>query len=478
MDALRKSVEPQGERKTVKRTLRPEPWDEGAYPWSLHRVPETIRVNDVEVPHPAHTSAIFVVHGMGQPKWAQTAAALRSGFEDVEERIERWQKGHPAPPGTDEIDLSPIPTPYILDGYWGDYADLSRTFPKDWALFDEEERGYFDQVWKLRTVSKGRTYAWFLWQQLRLLHPRVLREVGPLAYLIYVPLQVVSAATLTLAFFRHPIVLTKYLGDVRLYLDPRGLVERAIVQNVEFRVGRAFLKLIGLDWDFRALPEDQRIEEAGRRIVFERVVWVAHSLGTVISYNVLASLFERAKDLEDHGDEAQRRGVRRFREALRRFVTLGSPLDKVAFLFGGRSLRRWPAGTRRSALVGGETLHDGDPPQEREWWVNFYHVLDPVSGALSSRCICGDQPPANIHIGFLRAPGFAHVAYWKDSLVLRFVLARTYGRRFLRDREYRPRSVVVLALFAVVSYVVWFVLVTGAALYVVWWLWRVATGSL
>jgi hypothetical protein len=227
--------------------------------------------------------------------------------------------------------------------------------------------------------------------------------------------------------------------------------------------------MIGLDWEFRPLSSKAYIEASGERIVFERVVWVAHSLGTVISYNVLSDLFHRAASLEQSGDADQQKGVRRFRTTLARFVTLGSPLDKVAFLFKDRSLNPWPAGPRRAFLIDGETLEKDDPPEKREWWINFYHVLDPVSGALSNPLICGEQPPSNFHIKSGVLPGAAHLAYWRDSSTLRFILGRVFGAKHLHDQEYKPWSPLTLGVLALVSYIVFAGLLVGGAYAVIRW---------
>ncbi len=177
---------------------------------------------------------------------------------------------------------------------------------------------------------------------------------------------------------------------------------------------------------------------------------------------MLSALFHKAAELQQTGDDEQKAGVSLFRHALSRFVTMGSPLDKVAFLFKKRSLVPWPDTGRRALLIDGETLASKDPA-ETEWWVNFYHVLDPVSGALDSSFICGDQPPTNIHIRSGLLPGFAHVAYWKDRTALRFILGRTYGTDYLRDKEYRPWSPAVLSALAAMAYLAWAFLLVGAA---------------
>lgn len=438
---------------------RPLAYEDQQLGWNILRVPRLLP--GTNIPHPGRTSAIFVVHGIGDQLWTATAAQLRSGFEDALFEIEKWQTEQKlrTPGGRDDV---PLPPPFIFEGYWANYEDIEATFPDDWKRFSPSDRQFFSGLWQHRVFSIGRTLRWFVGQQMRLLSPRVLREVGPFAWLLYFPLQLVSLVTLAVALIRHPKLITGFLTDVRLYLDPRGVIERAIVQKIDERVGEDFLKMIGLDWEFRPLPVGRFIEAAGERLTFDRVVWVAHSLGTVISYNVLSALFRKAREIEAGTDEEQKRGVAIFRNRLSRFVTMGSPLDKVAFLFKEKSLRPWPEGARREFLMGGETLEKEAGAEKREWWINFYHVLDPVSGALQNPLICGDQPPSNHHIRSGLIPGLAHVAYWTDRTALRFILSRTYGKNYLHDKEFRPWPPWLLTLLAVLGYVTWAAILLGA----------------
>ncbi|MEX1275887.1 MAG: hypothetical protein WEE20_08145 [Bacteroidota bacterium] len=435
---------------------RPPAFEEIVYPWHLGKVSRTIELDGARVPHPAWRNAIFVVHGMGRQLITETAASLRSGFEDSLDEILEWQ--HERGIANPLHKLGEIPPPLIAEGYWADYESLEKTFPEDWKELEGNKRGFFVALWRTRLLSPFRTFGWLVRQQLRLLNPSVIWRVHFFAWLLYIPLQVVSLATLLALLIRNPKVLSDVLADVRLYVAPKGITERAIVQRIDYRVGAEFLKLIGLGWDFRPLPKTERKKISGKEVVFERIIWVAHSLGTVISYNVLSDLFHRAKGLTKSGDKIQKQGVERFRAALRRFVTIGSPLDKIAFLFGEKALRPWPPRDRQAMVAGGETV-EGD--HVKQWWVNFWHVLDPVSGALSNSLICGDRPPMNRHIGLFRVPGLAHVAYWKDSATLRFILGRAYGRKFLEDREFRPMPAWALTMFAVVGYLVWAATIVG-----------------
>ncbi len=447
----------------------PRAYDD-CYQWNLYRVPRKIKVKGKLQEHPGRKSAIFVVHGIGDQSWTTTAASLRSGFEDAFEAIAKWQRNHPSEDNDHGLEnANGLPLPFILDGYWSNYSDLEKTFEEDWQRFGEREKTFFGHLW-IRRCSVFRTYSWFLRQQVRLLHPRLIKVVG-WYYLLYWPLQLVSLFALTLALIRSPKILTQFIADIRLYVDPKGMIERAVVQRIDYRVGEQFLRMLGLDWNFRKLDKDKLIQASGEPVAFERIVWVAHSLGTVISYNVLSDLFHRAEELAFTGDEEQKYGVEQFRTGMRRFVTLGSPLDKIAFLFGKKAIRPWPDQSRESLLYGGEELTDIESKQlanvksktqalpKEEWWVNFYSVFDPVSGSLSDDLICGQAQPINLLMSPRLSsllPGVAHVLYWSDSKrTLRYILGRCYGHYFLRDKEVEPYSRFHRFFLALGGYVFW-----------------------
>ena len=171
---------------------RPRAYLEGIYPWSIRRVPHTLQVGGEDIPHPGRTCAIFVVHGIGEQAWTETAAQLRSGFEEALTEIARWQRDNSDPEYADLTDKEKTPPPFVWEGCWANYESLEETFEQDWQHFNDRERDFFTRLWKLRTHSVWRTLRWTLGQQVRLLSFRVLREVGPFAWLIYLPLQIVS----------------------------------------------------------------------------------------------------------------------------------------------------------------------------------------------------------------------------------------------------------------------------------------------
>ena len=101
--------------------------------------------------------------------------------------------------------------------------------------------------------------------------------------------------------------------------------------------------------------------------------------------------------------------------------------------------------------------------------MNFYHVLDPISGALKHPTFCRGQPPQNYHLrsGFI--PGLAHLAYWQDATALRYILGRTYGPEYLRDQPFDPWSPAVLTALAVAAYLTWAPLLYLVAFGIVRW---------
>lgn len=126
---------------------QPRAFDD-CYYWNLSRVPKTIEINGAHLPHPARKSAIFVVHGIGDQCRTDTAATLRSGFEDAFDVIEKWQANNP---GDEEnkrpINIKELSFPFIMDGYWSNYSSLEETFKEDWKHFNERERSFSSVIY-------------------------------------------------------------------------------------------------------------------------------------------------------------------------------------------------------------------------------------------------------------------------------------------------------------------------------------------
>lgn len=439
---------------------------EDVYQWHLGMVPETVERNGKILNNPARKNAIFIVHGMGQQDWAETAASLRSGFEDVLEEINDENQDAVAP--------ASMTSPFIHEGFWANYDDLAATFQEEVKRLDDTKLKFFSLMWKKRSVSSVRTLQWLFTQQLKLINPAVIWRIHFFAWLLYIPLQIVSCFSLTVLWILKRKVVASVLGDVRLYIDPQGVIERAIVQRIDKRVGESFLRMIGLNWEFKPLKVEEMIHCDGRPVVFDRIIWVAHSLGSVVSYNVLSDIFHKADALEKSNESTkeQKTGVQKVRNSLRRFVTLGSPLDKIAFLTGREALRPWPQRDRVDLVKpSSEAREEGTGL--RDFWVNFYQVFDPVSGALQNPLICGEKPPLNFHISLFKFPGVAHLSYWKDSYTLKYILSRLYGKEFLPVERQQNLSPGTLTFLALLGYTVWGAIIAGMIVFIFCVVWPI-----
>jgi hypothetical protein len=436
-------VEQQSYKASQATYKRPRAWEK-VYQWHLGQVPDS---------DPSKESAIFVVHGMGKQSWAETSAALRAKMEDALETMllknETWEN---------------LPAPFIQEGYWADYDNLKKSFKDEWARLEDTKHSFFKELWNSRSISKFRTFAWFVGQLPRLiLDPRVVKYESIFAFLIYLLLAIAAPPLLAGIILLFPSIMSQVLNDVRIYCSPRGMVERAIVQRIDYRVGEAFLKLIGLDWNFHKLADKEKYKVDGQPVEFKRVFWVAHSLGSVISYNVLSDIFARADNLAQNGDEEQKTGINKFWNSLQRFITIGSPLDKIAVLFGNKVLRPWP---KRLFIENEEEKLDANKNFRnflKNWWINYYHFLDPVSGALANKIICpANQKPNNYHLkNLFRLPGLAHVAYWKDKMFLSYLLSRFFGKERVTHKRKKVFHPIILALIAFTAYIIWIAMLGG-----------------
>jgi hypothetical protein len=438
--------------------LRPE-----RYQWCFCSIPKSIRRAGKDEPNPFRSSAFYVVHGIGDQQMSDTAAALRLGFEDAVGRIDpgNWTPGAP--------DNWIVPEPFIYDGFWANYDDIEEMVPRIWDRLNARERGFFPRVWRPRAESTMRTVRWTLLTA-NILIPKSFvtgRWLATLYYLYLVP----ALCVVVLAMAIHPRsrkFIKSYLNDVRLYLAPSGDVEKEIVQRIDHLVGQRFLQMLGYDWDLNPLPPDRCIDISGESHRFERVTWVAHSLGSVISYNVIGDILRRC--LEVRRNPARKEDATRVEDGLAAFVTLGSPLDKVRFLFGTDGvLRDWP----EEYLPGGVHSLWNRPGRDRSFWHNFHYNSDPVSGRLDSFLHRGKNLVANIHPAGLRLPGQSHMSYWRDVKVLsRLMDLAFHGFVRCRAEDLKVRPWWRQHLNAALSAVFWLLILTAgaaAALCAGWW---------
>ncbi|HEX7705382.1 MAG TPA: hypothetical protein VF701_02890 [Thermoanaerobaculia bacterium] len=186
-------------------------------------------------------------------------------------------------------------------------------------------------------------------------------------------------------------VLVQYVGDVAAYVTPQSLDRfsdlRESIKECVQKVGRA-------------------VYRAGRDGVleYEQITVVGHSLGSVAAYDMLNGLMrDDAAGVTQVEVEARTRAL----------VTFGSPLDKIAFLFGTRH-----ANDAAHALAA--TVQPMIQAGRRGFeWINVYSRHDVVSGELRYFDDHGFPPSVtpvdNRKDATATTPLVAHVEYWNGS---------------------------------------------------------------
>ena len=197
--------------------------------------------------------------------------------------------------------------------------------------------------------------------------------------------------------------LIQYVGDVAVYVASHT-VDR-------FAQLRQQIK----DWVYARARAVYAAEGAGR---YDGVLVVGHSLGSVVSYDVLNRLLN-----EDQLQRTAGGAVLDVAGRTRLLLTFGSPLDKTAFIFAIQNRRMNEA--REALATTLQPLIRDYAVRARLRWINIYSPWDIISGALNYY----DEPGmTNPHaVRNLADPDAttllaAHTEYWTAPL-LRTTLA-------------------------------------------------------
>jgi hypothetical protein len=190
-------------------------------------------------------------------------------------------------------------------------------------------------------------------------------------------------------------VLVQTLGDVAIYIMPYKLDAlndlRHQIRGVAFKVLKAIY----------------RQKDKNGNSLYDEVVVVGHSLGSVVVYDVLNQMIRE--------DEAANRTDVVDRTPL--LVTFGSPLDKTAFIF---SLQGQDTSEPREALAASVQPMIRDYRFRPKQWLNVWAPWDIISGhlgfydpdpATSSKCV------ENKVDNQATTPIVAHTEYWKGTYV-------------------------------------------------------------
>ncbi len=215
-----------------------------------------------------------------------------------------------------------------------------------------------------------------------------------------------AAAAFYAYWFRYAVV--EFVGDVVIYVssfkvslyeEVRDAIQKTVI-DVGKQIAAANLPPTPLDgpYDIYAQPR------------YDGLIFVGHSLGSVISYDLINALIV--------WDATGCQGRHNVASRIRRFITFGSPLDKTAFLFRTQfkeehDYREALAGLMQPLIL---DYHFRSFP-----WVNLHSHLDPISGSLAYYDLPDDQKP-NPPVGdqFVEnkidpgpwIPLWAHTQYW------------------------------------------------------------------
>lgn len=216
-------------------------------------------------------------------------------------------------------------------------------------------------------------------------------------------------------------ILTSYAGSLVAYLSPYKDSKwddlRSNIQQVGMNAGRLVLDgYLYSKW----IPE------------YEKIVFVAHSLGSVIAYDTLNALIncEAAK----RADGAVNPAV----ERIKSLITLGSPLDKTAFLFRVQfkvspdrldqegELRETMVCAVQPLITDYDLYRFKTPSPHRPKWINLWSKKDIISGKLEYYDDPNISPNEPRHIQNLVDPEaskwiVAHNQYWTNKLLRKTV---------------------------------------------------------
>lgn len=212
--------------------------------------------------------------------------------------------------------------------------------------------------------------------------------------------------------------LIEYVGDVAAYIAAHTVSKfydlRQQIWQTAMKVARAV---------YRAEAHHQGGPD-GPEFLYEKIIMVGHSLGSVIGYDVLNGLL-----LEDEFSDRPLHVANR----TRMFLTFGSPLDKTAFLFRTQADMCSPVREVAAAAVQPMIQDYDNRPHE---WVNLYSKSDIISGHLdfydppdktnaqdktrfldpATAPVADDRAVKNIPDPDARTPLAAHVEYWNGKL--------------------------------------------------------------
>lgn len=392
--------------------------------------------------------ACMVTHGMGQQVPFETVGLVAEALKPIDfepDRVRLTDKGdllsrlayaYPAPDGT-QVHV------HLYEGYWAPITEGKISF---WETIGFLYSGGLAGLRSLLRRAKGAKFNRWMFGDIRnlpikpgtligLLLALIVVTCGVLVYaslinvLAHIPSvfaerpplfqrDVLHVASLWLQFaWRHvealllivvALIYTKllhytvveYVGDVAIYVSSHKVSRfkeiRSAIQETVFKTAE---QIYSATRDAAGTP------------LYDEVVLVGHSLGSVISYDLLNKLIV--------WDKIACNGRHAVTARTKRLITFGSPLDKTAFLFRTQIS---PNHHYREALAGLQQPLILDYKLRPNWfrWYNLYSMFDIVSGKLAyydDPLITPPNPVINLPDPHACIPLWAHVQYWTGELL-------------------------------------------------------------
>jgi hypothetical protein len=203
-------------------------------------------------------------------------------------------------------------------------------------------------------------------------------------------------------------LLIEYVGDVTAYIAAHTVSKFWELRQQIWQKAMAVALAV-----YRARAADDSA------YLYEKIIVVGHSLGSVINYDVLNGLLL---------EKAFSGNALRVAGRTRMFLTFGSPLDKTAFLFRTQKDMNSPVREVAAAAIQPMIVDYNNRPQE---WVNLWSRADIISGNLDyydPPTVHNARHPAavaaaphgravqNIIDPDAHTPLAAHVQYWSGAL--------------------------------------------------------------
>jgi hypothetical protein len=219
-------------------------------------------------------------------------------------------------------------------------------------------------------------------------------------------------AGLALLFYFLNLFLTTAIGGLAVYLGSDQL-------NVNFEARSQILSECSNTVSELLGPFRDLVPEGTQELSYDRVLIAAHSLGSVIAYDVLNDLIAKHLDRRD-GDA----GAMAPLDHIAGLFTFGCPLNKVYYFFRARTDQKTTILNQilyalhsfrvRTPAPGGSALIPA--PFSKDFrWLNAWCRLDVISGRMAFY-----QADENRVVSQGFEPATAHIGYWKNPSLYRF----------------------------------------------------------